>query len=176
MTEAEILADFPDLELEDIRAALAFAAERERRLVSIPPRVKLLFDENVAPRLVAGLSDVVSGVRPRSRCRTGPSDRRRDLALRPGPRSHHCLEGLGLPSGELPPRSASEGHLDPPGQLHHGRHRGFTAIQPNRDSRVRGGGGGSVLGAFVGDGRLRSDPRTFSSTTRADNTAPRDMF
>ncbi len=37
MTEAEILADFPDLELEDIRAALAFAAERERRIVSIPP-------------------------------------------------------------------------------------------------------------------------------------------
>ena len=38
MTEAEILADFPDLERADIRAALAFAAERERRLVSIPPR------------------------------------------------------------------------------------------------------------------------------------------
>ena len=37
MTEVEILADFPDLEREDIRAALAFAAERERRLVSIPP-------------------------------------------------------------------------------------------------------------------------------------------
>ena len=37
MTEAEILADFPDLEREDIRAALWFAAERERRLVSIPP-------------------------------------------------------------------------------------------------------------------------------------------
>ena len=37
MTEAEILADFPDLEREDIRAALAFAAERERRLVSLPP-------------------------------------------------------------------------------------------------------------------------------------------
>ena len=37
MTEGEILADFPDLELADIRAALAFAAERERRLVSIPP-------------------------------------------------------------------------------------------------------------------------------------------
>lgn len=37
MTEAEILSDFPDLEREDIRAALAFAAERERRLVSIPP-------------------------------------------------------------------------------------------------------------------------------------------
>ncbi|MDE0263163.1 MAG: DUF433 domain-containing protein [Bryobacterales bacterium] len=37
MTEAEILRDLPDLEREDIRAALAFAAERERRLVSIPP-------------------------------------------------------------------------------------------------------------------------------------------
>ena len=30
MTEAEILEDFPDLKREDIRAALAFAAERER--------------------------------------------------------------------------------------------------------------------------------------------------
>ena len=37
MTEEEILADFPDLERADIRAALVFAAERERRLVSIPP-------------------------------------------------------------------------------------------------------------------------------------------
>jgi uncharacterized protein (DUF433 family) len=34
MTEAEILADFPELEGEDIRACLSFAAERERRLVS----------------------------------------------------------------------------------------------------------------------------------------------
>jgi len=33
MTEAEILADFPDLKAEDIRACLAFAAERERRLL-----------------------------------------------------------------------------------------------------------------------------------------------
>lgn len=34
MTEDEILSDFPDLEREDIRACLAFAADRERRLVS----------------------------------------------------------------------------------------------------------------------------------------------
>ena len=34
MSEAEILADFPDLTQGDIRACLAFAAERERRLVS----------------------------------------------------------------------------------------------------------------------------------------------
>jgi uncharacterized protein (DUF433 family) len=34
MTEAQILADFPDLTAEDIRACLAFAAIRERRLAS----------------------------------------------------------------------------------------------------------------------------------------------
>ena len=33
MTEAEIVADFPDLSSDDIRACLAFAAERERRLL-----------------------------------------------------------------------------------------------------------------------------------------------
>ena len=34
MTEAEILADFPDLTALDIRACLAFAADRERKLVA----------------------------------------------------------------------------------------------------------------------------------------------
>ncbi|MBU6277532.1 MAG: DUF433 domain-containing protein [Planctomycetes bacterium] len=33
MTEIEIVADFPELERDDIRACLAFAAERERRLL-----------------------------------------------------------------------------------------------------------------------------------------------
>ena len=33
MSEDEILADFPKLEREDIRAALAFAAEREGKIV-----------------------------------------------------------------------------------------------------------------------------------------------
>lgn len=37
MTEAEILADFPDLEAADIRAALAFAADFDRRLLIVPP-------------------------------------------------------------------------------------------------------------------------------------------
>lgn len=36
MTEAQILADFPDLVVEDIRACLAFAADRERKMVSVP--------------------------------------------------------------------------------------------------------------------------------------------
>ncbi|MHB8482969.1 MAG: DUF433 domain-containing protein [Nitrospiria bacterium] len=38
MSEDEILRDFPDLTHEDIRACLAFAADRERRLISIPAR------------------------------------------------------------------------------------------------------------------------------------------
>lgn len=36
MSEAEILVDFPDLTSDDIRACLAFAADRERRLLSVP--------------------------------------------------------------------------------------------------------------------------------------------
>jgi uncharacterized protein (DUF433 family) len=36
MSEQQILADFPQLAEDDIRACLAFAAERERRMVSIP--------------------------------------------------------------------------------------------------------------------------------------------
>ena len=32
MTEQEILKDFPDLTAEDLKACLAFAADRERRL------------------------------------------------------------------------------------------------------------------------------------------------
>ncbi|HEX4037180.1 MAG TPA: DUF433 domain-containing protein [Acidobacteriaceae bacterium] len=35
MTEQEILRDFPYLTSEDIRACLAFAADRERRLTSL---------------------------------------------------------------------------------------------------------------------------------------------
>jgi len=36
MSEAEILRDFPDLTADDIKACLAFAADRERKLVTIP--------------------------------------------------------------------------------------------------------------------------------------------
>ena len=36
MSEADILKDFPDLTREDIRACLEFAADRERKLVSLP--------------------------------------------------------------------------------------------------------------------------------------------
>jgi uncharacterized protein (DUF433 family) len=36
MSEDEILADFPELTREDIRACLAFAADRERKLAAVP--------------------------------------------------------------------------------------------------------------------------------------------
>ncbi len=36
MSTDDILADFPDLTAEDIRACLAFAADRERRLWVVP--------------------------------------------------------------------------------------------------------------------------------------------
>jgi uncharacterized protein (DUF433 family) len=36
MTEDQILADFPQLIRDDIRACLAYAAERERRTLTIP--------------------------------------------------------------------------------------------------------------------------------------------
>jgi uncharacterized protein (DUF433 family) len=36
MTQEELLAEFPDLTAEDIRACLAFAADRERKLATIP--------------------------------------------------------------------------------------------------------------------------------------------
>jgi len=38
MSEDQIVRDFPDLTREDIRACLAFAADRERKLVSVPPQ------------------------------------------------------------------------------------------------------------------------------------------
>ncbi len=38
MSVDQVLEDFPDLTAEDVRACLAFAADRERRLCVIPPR------------------------------------------------------------------------------------------------------------------------------------------
>jgi uncharacterized protein (DUF433 family) len=36
MSHAQILGDYPELTEEDIRAALAYAADRERRIVTVP--------------------------------------------------------------------------------------------------------------------------------------------
>lgn len=37
MSEDQILKDFPDLTRDDLHACLAFAADRERKLISVPP-------------------------------------------------------------------------------------------------------------------------------------------
>ena len=36
MTEEQILEDFPDLTSNDLKACIAFAADRERRLITVP--------------------------------------------------------------------------------------------------------------------------------------------
>jgi len=36
ITEDEILGDFPDLTREDLKACIAFAADRERKLMTVP--------------------------------------------------------------------------------------------------------------------------------------------
>ena len=36
MTEEEILEDFPDLTREDLKACVAFAADREHKLMTVP--------------------------------------------------------------------------------------------------------------------------------------------
>jgi hypothetical protein len=61
MREDEILRDLPDLTREDIRACLAFAADRERKFVSVPPGVRLLLDQNLSPRLLTALGDLFPG-------------------------------------------------------------------------------------------------------------------
>src|SRR4029434_2661743 len=66
MSEDEILADFPQLTRDDIRACLAYAAERERRtLRSAAPRrremARLLFDEPLSEKLCDMLADVFPG-------------------------------------------------------------------------------------------------------------------
>jgi hypothetical protein len=55
MTHEGIFSDYPELTEEDIRACLAYTADRERRLTTVvaPPheaahrRMKLLFDQKV---------------------------------------------------------------------------------------------------------------------------------
>ena len=56
MTHQEILHDFPDLTEQDIRACLAFAADRERRIESSPREAAL--DENLSAWLPQNLADI----------------------------------------------------------------------------------------------------------------------
>lgn len=69
MTEAQILEDFPDLTREDLKACIAFAADREQ-IAYRASRMKLLFDENLSHKLVRLLADLsllqfMFAIRPR---------------------------------------------------------------------------------------------------------------
>ncbi|MEG4574523.1 DUF433 domain-containing protein [Microcoleus sp. N3A4] len=44
MTEAEILDDFPDLTRQDLKACIAYAADRERRFMTVTLSAWKLFD------------------------------------------------------------------------------------------------------------------------------------
>ena len=55
MTEEEILDDFPDLTREDLKACIAFAADREAQADDSAGRMKLLFDENLSYKLARAL-------------------------------------------------------------------------------------------------------------------------
>ena len=81
MTEDEILHDFPDLTGDDLRACLAFAADREAKTRQLP-RVKPLFDENLSPVLSASLTDCYRESPHVSRRRTEGVPRRRCLGVR----------------------------------------------------------------------------------------------
>src|SRR5436190_5852370 len=59
MTHQAIIADYPELTEEDILACLAYAADRERRLLTC--RVKLLFDQILSFKLCQGLADLFPG-------------------------------------------------------------------------------------------------------------------
>ena len=68
MTIEEILKDFPDLTADDIHACLAFAADRERRFVTIPRNEVV-----VRPESIPTSSRIISRLTPRfySRPRRG---------------------------------------------------------------------------------------------------------
>lgn len=55
MSEEQILLDFPSLVLDDIRAALAFAANRERRLASSLTELSFSTPGPTAPRVASSI-------------------------------------------------------------------------------------------------------------------------
>jgi uncharacterized protein (DUF433 family) len=63
MTYEEILADYPSLNIEQIKAALAFAARRESiTKYSAAWYMKLLIDANISWRLCALISEYFPGL------------------------------------------------------------------------------------------------------------------
>ena len=116
MSEAQILEDFPDLEADDIRACLAFAAERERRLMADHLREAAPRREPASQPL-SDVSGAVSRHHACSRRRPDVESRRTGVGVRPNRGLHARLEGLGLQPAQLPPWRSSEGSVGAPGEL-----------------------------------------------------------
>ena len=58
MSENEILADFPDLRREDIRACLAFARRPRAPPRFAPSSMRLIFNQNLSSRLRGRLENL----------------------------------------------------------------------------------------------------------------------
>ena len=68
MTEEKILEDFPDLTREDLKACIAFAADRERRLLTVQPHEVTVRRELIS-KAGPATSRSISGFGSCSRCR-----------------------------------------------------------------------------------------------------------
>jgi len=104
MEVEEILRDFPELTADDVRACLAYAADRERRLTA-PWREAAARSEPLPP---PGRSSGRSLPRNTARGASGPGPRGRRpcLALCMQQRVCPCVQGRGLPTpGPARPRS-----------------------------------------------------------------------
>ena len=91
-----------------------------------PARVRFLLDQNLSPRLVSALADVFPGS-IHVRRRPVPGHRRGRVELRGSARPRHRVQGRGVPPAKLPAWPASEGGLDPTGELLDEGHRNVTA-------------------------------------------------
>lgn len=91
MTVEEILKDFPDLTGEDIRACLAFAADRERRLAWFPRHETVVRPESFR-EFGRTLAYGVSRLFPFAAAQSGGRRRLDRMGLRVRGGVHHRLE------------------------------------------------------------------------------------
>jgi uncharacterized protein (DUF433 family) len=96
MAESEILEDFPELEVADIRASLAYAASREHSVRQVLGVMKLLLDENLSRRLVPFLQAKFPDSTQVALAGVGARHRSGDMGPRKGSRLHNRYQGCRL--------------------------------------------------------------------------------
>ena len=135
MSEEDLLRDFPDLTREDIRACLAFAADRRAATGCGRRTVKLLLDQNLSPRALRPPSRHLDRCRSRSSGWLSGGGRCGRLGVREAARLHHRVEGRGLQRSFLPVRCAAEGHLAGARQLFDQRRSNGVSVATTMRSR-----------------------------------------